>query len=90
MTVTDVCGISLQAGDVPDMAIIIVHLTMKILTIDMWLPALRDQWLVDDAALFKLRELSSVSIKGYEAANSLTVKLLKKQNDDITIQSLSF
>ena len=30
MTVTDVCGISLQAGDVPDMAIMIVHLTMKI------------------------------------------------------------
>ena len=39
----------------------------------------------DDRALHKLRELSFASKKGYEAANSLTVKPAKIQNDDVTI-----
>ena len=46
---------------------------------------------VDPEGIRHLRRVATeYGMEGYKAANSRTVKLLKKHNDDITILSLSF
>ena len=54
-------------------------------SISNWIERLRSQWGADNSCLNQLIELSQHSIDGFEEANSLIFKLVKKRNDWITI-----
>ena len=54
-------------------------------TIEHWIPALRRQWHVDEAAIEKLKRLLQWSIAGYEQAMSLIAKIIKAASDNNVI-----
>ena len=57
----------------------------------MWIKLLEGPVRVDPEGIRHLRRVATeYGMEGYKAANRLTVKLLKKQNDVVTILSLSF
>ena len=58
-------------------------------SIDNSIGPLRSQWGADDSCIEDLLELSRHSIDGYEEANSLIFKVVKKANDNQDIRRRS-
>ena len=58
-------------------------------SISNWMEALLGQWGADDRSIAELLELSQHSIHGYEEANSLIFKLVKKHADGIIVRHYS-